>query len=87
MLREKAEKPTGNVFTVITNEKFWDDVQLKLADWLSRWRPTAAVMWSKEKNGYLKVGNTFTAYEMGGNILQFQVDRTFSREYGLIRVI
>lgn len=39
-------------------------------------------MWSKEKNGYLKVGNTFTAYEMGGNILQFQVDRTFSREYG-----
>lgn len=84
-LAEKAEKPTGNYFVFICNEKMWNDVQDVLGEYLARFKPATAYMYSKEKGGYLKVGATYQAYEFGGNQVSFVVDRTFTREYGTMK--
>ena len=65
----------------------WNDVQDVLGEYLARFKPATAYMYSKEKGGYekggyLKVGATYQAYEFGGNQVSFVVDRTFTREYG-----
>lgn len=79
---EKAEKPTGNVFTFLTNEKGWSIVQRVLGEYLSNRRTDGAYLWSNQGEGkYVKVGNTFDAYEWGGNTIVFKVDRTLSREF------
>lgn len=82
-MAEKAEQPTGNHFVFICNERMWTLVQHILGEYLSRFKPATAYMYSKAKNGYLDVGATFQAYEFGGNTISFKVDRTFSREYGM----
>lgn len=64
------------------NEALWTQIQLELSDYLSRFKTCATYLWSKQKNDYVKVGATFNSYEFGGNTLTFQVDRTFSREFG-----
>ncbi len=79
---EKAEKPTGNTFTFTCNEKGWSIVQRVLGEYLSNRRTDGAYLWSNQGEGkYVKVGNTFDAYEWGGNTIVFKVDRTLSREF------
>lgn len=79
---EKAEKPTGNVFTFVINEKAWSIVQRVLGEYLSNRHTDGAYLWSNQGEGkYIKVGNTFDAYEWGGNTIVFKVDRTLSREF------
>lgn len=79
---EKAEKPTGNTFTFMCNEKGWSIVQRVLGEYLSNRRTDGAYLWSNQGEGkYVKVGNTFDAYEWGGNTIVFKVDRTLSREF------
>ena len=78
----KADKPTGNTFTFICNEKAWQDIQYALGDVLFNAKTDGAFMYSKAKNDYVKVGTTFNAYEFGGNTVVFSVDRAFSMEYG-----
>ena len=81
-LVEKADRPTGNSFCFICNEKAWAIVQRVLGDYLANRRTDGAYLWSSAGPGkYLKVGNTFDAYEWGGNTIMFKVDRTLSREY------
>ena len=82
-MAEKAEQPTGNHWIFICNERMWSLVQNILGEYLSRFKPNTAYMYSKAKNGYLDVGATFQSYEFGGNSIMFKVDRTFSREYGM----
>lgn len=82
-MAEKAEQPTGNHWIFICNERMWSLVQNVLGEYLSRFKPNTAYMYSKAKNGYLDVGATFQSYEFGGNSIMFKVDRTFSREYGM----
>lgn len=79
---EKAENPTGNKFVFIVNEKLWQDIQIALADFLSKFKVIESFMWSKQVNDYVKVGATFQTYEFAGNQVSFKVDRTFSTEYG-----
>lgn len=63
---EKAEKPTGNVFTFVINEKAWSIVQRVLGEYLSNRHTDGAYLWSNQGEGkYIKVGNTFDAYEWG----------------------
>lgn len=79
---EKAEKPTDNVFTFVINEKAWSIVQRVLGEYLSNRHTDGAYLWSNQGEGkYIKVGNTFDAYEWGGNTIVFKVDRTLSREF------
>lgn len=65
-LAEKADRPTGNSFCFICNEKAWQIVQRVLGDYLANRRTDGAYLWSSAGPGkYLKVGNTFDAYEWG----------------------
>lgn len=82
-MAEKAERPTGNHFVFICNERMWTLIQDILGEYLARFKPTTAYMYSKAKGDYLNVGATFQAYEFAGNTISFKVDRTFSREYGM----
>ena len=79
---EKAEKPTGNHFSFIVNERMWAIVQRVLGDYLANRHTDESYIWSKGGEGkYIKVGATFDAYEWGGNTVSFKVDRTLSREF------
>lgn len=83
----KSDKATGNIITVVCNEKFWYDAQTELGAWLAQCKTCGTYLYSKQAGSYLQVskvgvGATFMSYEMGGNILSFKVDRTFSREWG-----
>ena len=60
----------------------WNQIQVTLSDYLSRWKVNNTFMWSKAKNDYVDVGATFESYQFAGNTVSFKVDRTFSREYG-----
>ena len=61
---EKAEKPTDNTFTFLCNEKGWSIVQRVLGEYLSNRKVDGAYLWSNQGEGkYVKVGNTFDAYE------------------------
>ena len=82
MMCQKAENPTGNRFTFIVNEALWNQIQLALSEWLARFKTVGTYLWSKEANNYIKVGATFSTYEIGGNEITFKVDRSLSREYG-----
>ena len=82
MLNEKAEKPQGNHYMFLCNEKMFNLVQNTLFTFLAAFKVTDTLLWSKAANSYVKVGTTFDTYEYGGNTISFKVDRTFSREYG-----
>lgn len=81
-MASKADQPTGNKFVFIVNEKAWQDIQYALGDILFQAKTDGAFLYSKSTNDYVKVGNTFNAYEFGGNTVIFNVDRAFSMEYG-----
>lgn len=66
----------------LCNSRMWNLVQLTLSDWLNHNKTDGAFLWSQKANDYVKVGATYNAYEFAGNTIIFQVDRTFSREYG-----
>lgn len=79
---EKAEKPTGNHFSFIVNERMWAIVQRVLGDYLANRHTDESYIWSRGGEGrYIKVGATFDSYEWGGNTVSFKVDRTLSREF------
>lgn len=82
VMNEKAEKPTGNHYVFICNERMWGLIQTVLAQYLAAFKTDGAYLYSKKANDYIKVGATFDSYEYGGNHISFKVDRTFSREYG-----
>lgn len=82
MLGQKSEKPTGNRYAFICNEKAWMDIQDKLSEWLANFHTDGCYMWSKEANGYVSVGATYSTFNYAGNQLSFVVDRTFTYEYG-----
>lgn len=84
-LNEKAQKPTGNSYVFICNEKAWYDLQDLLDNYLAQYHTDGTYLWSKQANDYVAVGaKGFDTYNYGGNSLSFKVDRTFSREFGLI---
>lgn len=77
----KADNPTGNKFLFIVNEQMWNEVNSVLSEYLSRFKPASTYMYSASKGGYIKVGNTFNGYEIAGNEVSFNVDRSLSYEY------
>ena len=79
---EKAESPEGNHFCFVTNSAGWAVVQRVLGEYLSNRKTDGAYLWSKGGEGkYVKVGNTFDAYEYGGNVISFKQDITLTREF------
>ena len=82
-LNEKADKPTGNHYLFIVNEKLWYDLGDILDQYLAQYHTDGTYLWSMKANDYVKVGaKGFDTFNWQGNTISFKVDRTFSREYG-----
>lgn len=59
----------------------WYDLNNSLSEFLADHNTDGAYLWSKQSNGYVKVGATYNAYEFGGNTIIMHVDRALSIEY------
>lgn len=83
----KATEATGNKYTFIVNDILWSQINTTLGDWLKLWASTPTMLYSKATNNYvkadnpIKVGATFTSYEIAGNTVTFMVDRALTKEY------
>lgn len=67
----------------ICNEKFWNDLNNTLGEFLAQFHTDGTYLWSMKANDYVSVGaKGFDSYNYAGNVISFKVDRTFSREYG-----
>ena len=83
MLGEKSDDSTGNVYTFICNDKFWQDLYKTLGDYLAQFHTEGTYLWSMKANDYVSVGaKGFDSYNYAGNTLVFKVDRTMTLEYG-----
>lgn len=80
-LVSKCEKANGNVFTLICNTAFYNEFQDTLGSWIDNKKTAGTFLFSKEANGYVKVGATFAAYEFGSNVLQVRLDRALDVEF------
>lgn len=86
-MNQKAAQATGNQYTFIVNDRLWGQINTLLGDWLKLWGSTPTMMYSKATNNYVKadnpvkVGATFTSYEIAGNTVTFMVDRALTKEY------
>lgn len=80
-MTQKSENPTGNKYLFLVNFRMWGQIQRTLREYLRTWNTTGTFMFSEGKNKYIHVGNTFASYEVAGNVISFQVDRTLNLEY------
>lgn len=85
-MAEKSQDITGNKYVCLCTQKFWNDIQQTLGQYLANAKTDGCYMYSKSANkgegGYIKVGATFNTYEMGGNEISFVPDKALTREYG-----
>ena len=81
-MREKSDRPTGNTYAVVCNERLYDQVGTVLESDL-RFRAAAdgAYFYSKSAAGKVKVGAEFDTYTFQGNTISFMPDRALSQEY------
>jgi hypothetical protein len=83
----KSQRPTGNHYTFIVNDRLWSQINTTLADWLKLWGSVPTTIYSKatqnmvKADNPLKVGATYVSYEINGNTVTFMVDRALSKEY------
>lgn len=86
-MNQKAANTTGNSYTFIVNDRLWGQINSTLGDWLKLWGSTPTMMYSKaaqsmvKADNPVKVGGTFTSYEIAGNMVTFMVDRALTKEY------
>ena len=80
-LTSKCEKAQGNTFTFIVNTAMYTEWQDTMSAWIANAQTAGTYLYSKEANGYVKVGATFGAYEWGGNTVQVRLDRTLDVEF------
>lgn len=86
-MNSKAVEATGNHYTFIVNDRLWGQVNSTLGDWLKLWNSTPTVLYSKAVGEYVKISNpvkvgaTFTSYEVAGNTVSFMVDRALTKEF------
>lgn len=85
-MAEKSQEITGNKYTVICTQKFWNDIQETLGQHLANAKTDGCYFYSKSANrgegGYVKVGATYDTYRFGGNEITFIPDKALTREYG-----
>lgn len=86
-MNQKSASATGNHYVFIVNDRLWGQVNSTLGDWLKLWGSTPTMLYSKaaqsmvKADNPIKVGGTFTSYEVAGNTVTFMVDRALSKEY------
>jgi hypothetical protein len=80
-LGEKADDRIGNNWVFMCNDKFWNKFNKLMANDL-RWKSLdESRFYSKEKGGFVKVGNSYSSYEFAGNVVTFMVNKALSEEY------
>jgi hypothetical protein len=81
---EKSDKPTGNNYAVICNERQYNQFgTLQKSDYRFNSPNDASFLYSKEKGGKVKVGAEFDSYTFQGNTITFIPDRALSQEFDL----
>lgn len=81
-MREKSDKPTGNNYAVVCNERLWDQVGKAMQNDLRFISPSdGSYFYSKQAAGVVKVGAEFNAYTFQGNTITFMPNRALSQEY------
>lgn len=81
-MREKSDRPTGNTYAVVCNERLYDQLgDLMISDLRFQSASDGAYFYSKAAGGKVKVGAEFDAYEFQGNSITFMPDRSLSQEY------
>ena len=86
-MNQKAAQATGNHYAFVINDRLWGQINTTLGDWLQLWGSTPTVLYSKATQSMMKadnpvkVGATFTSYEVAGNTVTFMVDRALTKEY------
>ena len=86
-MNQKAAQATGNHYTFVVNDRLWGQINTTLGDWLKLWGSTPTLLYSKDVQAAIKaenpvkVGATFTSYEIAGNTVTFVVDRALTKEY------
>ena len=85
-MTEKSNSPTGNNWLFIMNRVMYAQVQTSLRDWLKDWNSVPTLLYSKGENyrdnkapNPVKVGATFTSYEVMGNVITFAVDNSLTK--------
>lgn len=81
VLTQKSEKPQGNTYAFVCNEKAYSDVQISLAEFLNQYKMISPVVYSAAAGKKVEVGVEYTAYNFLGNEVIFKIDRALSREY------
>ena len=77
----KSEKAQGNTYILMCNTFFYNQWQSVMGKWVVEHKSDNAFLYSKEKNGYIKLGATYSAYEYAGNTLICKLDRSFDVEF------
>lgn len=81
---EKSDKPTGNIYAVICNERIYTQFgKIGKSDYRLNAPNDASYMYSKEKGGKIRIGAEFDSYTFQGNTITFMPDRALSQEYDL----
>jgi len=86
-MNQKAANPTGNSYVFAVNDRMWNQLNTSLRDWLFKWGSVPTLLYSKETNSMvkadnaIKVGGTFSSYEISGNTVTFVVDRALTKEF------
>lgn len=81
-MNERAENPTGNTYVLICNDRLYSLIQTTLRTYLRDWQTAGTFMFSQAANGEIEVGATYKSYNIMGNTIVFQVDRSLTREFG-----
>ena len=86
-MADRCENPTGNTWVFAVNKILWSQINTSLMRWLANWDSAATMLYSKAAGGMVKadnpvkVGATFTSYEIMGNTVSFVVDNAISLHY------
>lgn len=80
-MAQQSDKPTGNVYAVICNERLYADLQRLMTNDMRFRTDNAPFMYSKGKGGKIAVGVEFDSYKFMGNTIMFTPDRTVSQEF------
>lgn len=80
-LAQKCEDSIGNKFVFAVNDILWRDLQKTCGRFIAENSTDGNFLYSNFEQKMIKIGATYKAFEFGGNVVVFHVDRALSNEY------
>ena len=86
-MADRSENPTGNTWMFVVNKVLWGQINTSLMEWLSKFKTAPTILYSKAANNMVnadnpvKMGATFTTYEIMGNTVSCVVDNAVSQQH------